>query len=63
MSKTAYTAFRTRGTVALTALFLSAVALVAGSATTLGHGAGVSVARSGAISTVTGSVPCAMCGG
>lgn len=69
MSETAHTTVRSRATVALSALFLSAVALAAGSATTLGHGAGAGsaasagAARSAAVSTVAGSVPCSMCGG
>lgn len=63
MPKTACTAIRSRSAVVFSALSLIVVALVAGPATTLGHGAdvGVGAARS-ALMTVDGA-PCGSCGG
>ncbi|MBS2538336.1 hypothetical protein KGQ20_36860 [Catenulispora sp. NF23] len=65
MSQTTYIAVRTRTRirtrtrtrvgVVFSALFLSAVATVAGSVTALGHGT--------AVPTASGSMPCTMCGG
>ena len=64
MPKTACTAARNRAAVVLSALSLIVVALVAGPATTLGHGADVTAgASASAQMTVDGSVPCGSCGG